>query len=325
MMGNTRRKNPENNKAVPYLFALLLSVVIASGVVLYLTRGSSATTQGGRQAGHRAFAGGKFEASGVTHVPGTDSVLFVDDGRPGEVFLMHLDGEGYQQGEIKAIKLGINIDDPEGITTDGTYFYIVSSQSRPAGNDQHGIVRFKLNPASQTVEAIESIGNLKQLLVARVSELRGMADRKAKQDGINIEGLAWDPVRKRLLLGLRSPLIEGRALAVALEMRDPSGPLSEQNISKVQAIRLPIGGLGIRSIEYDDTSKTFRIIAGATENQAKTDFRMWEWSGEETASAFREVSTFNRNLKPEGITRARVNGREFTFVVFDSSSYQSFK
>jgi hypothetical protein len=108
-------------------------------------------------------------------------------------------------------------------------------------------------------------------------------------------------------------------------MRDPSGPLSEQNISKVQAIRLPIGGLGLRSIEYDDTSKTFRIIAGATENQAKTDFRMWEWSGEETASAFREVSTFNRNLKPEGITRARVNGREFTFVVFDSSSYQSFK
>jgi hypothetical protein len=323
MMGKTRTKNSENYKAVPYLFALLLSVVIASGVVLYLTRGSSAITQGGRQAGHRPFAGGKFEASGVTYVPGTDSVLFVDDGRPGEVFLMHLDAEGNQQGEIKAIRLGINIDDPEGITTDGTYFYIVSSQSRPAGNDQHGIVRFKLNPASQTVEAIESIGNLKQFLVARVSDLRGMANRKAKQDGINIEGLAWDPVRKRLLLGLRSPVIEGRALVVALELRDPAGPLTEQNISGVQAIRLPIGGFGIRSIEYDDTSKTFSIIAGATETQARTNFSMWEWSGEQTAP--REVSTFSRDLKPEGITRARVGGREFRFVVFDSSSYQSFK
>jgi hypothetical protein len=50
---------------------------------------------------------------------------------------------------------------------------------------------------------------------------------------------------------------------------------------------------------------------------------MWEWGGE--ASAPREVSTFSRDLKPEGITRARVNGREFTFVVFDSSSYQSIK
>jgi hypothetical protein len=320
---------------VPYLFALLLSVVIASGIVLYLTSGSSATTQGARQGGHRAFAGGKFEASGVAHVPGTDSVLFVDDGRPGEVFLMRLDGEGNQQGEIKAIRLGINIDDPEGITTDGTYFYIVSSQSRPAGNDQNGIVRFKLDPASQKVEAIESIGNLKQLLVARVSELRGMANKKGKkadqdkkgkkanQDGINIEGLAWDPVHKRLLLGLRSPVIDGHALVVALELRDPASPLTEQNISGVQAIRLPIGGLGIRSIEYNDTSKTYHIIAGATETQARTNFSMWEWGGE--ASAPREVSTFSRDLKPEGITRARVNGREFTFVVFDSSSYQSIK
>ena len=325
-MENPRTKNSDANKAVPYLFALLLSVIIASGLVLYLMRSnSSATTQGGRQGGERAFAGGKFEASGVTHVPGTDSVLFVDDGRPGEVFLMRLDAEGNQQGEIKAIRLGINIDDPEGITTDGTHFYIVSSQSRPAGNDQYGIVRFKLNPASQTAEAIESIGNLKQLLIERVSELRNMANRKAKDDGINIEGLAWDPVRKRLLLGLRSPLIEARALVVALEFADPSKPLSEQSISGVRAIRLPIGGLGIRSIEYDEVSKMFRIIAGATESQARTSFSMWEWNGDETTAAPREVSAFNRNLKPEGITRARAGGREFTFVVFDSSSYQSFK
>lgn len=40
-----------------------------------------------------AFTGGTFEASGVAHVPGTDGVLFVDDGREDEVFWMRL-GEG---------------------------------------------------------------------------------------------------------------------------------------------------------------------------------------------------------------------------------------
>ena len=46
-----------------------------------------------------SFVGGTFEASGVASVPGTDSVLFVDDGRPGDVFWMRLDEAGKQAGD----------------------------------------------------------------------------------------------------------------------------------------------------------------------------------------------------------------------------------
>ena len=38
------------------------------------------------------FDGGPFESSGVVSVPGTDAVLFVDDGRVREIYWMQLDG-----------------------------------------------------------------------------------------------------------------------------------------------------------------------------------------------------------------------------------------
>jgi len=75
-----------------------------------------------------AFNGGKFEASGVAQVPGTNYILFVDDGRPDEVLLAEIDNSGQQAGSVKPLKIGLGIENPEGITSDGSYFYVVGSQ-----------------------------------------------------------------------------------------------------------------------------------------------------------------------------------------------------
>jgi hypothetical protein len=91
------------------------------------------------------------------------------------------------------------------------------------------------------------------------------------------------------------------------------------------AIRLSLGGQGVRSIEYDEQSKQFYIISGATETQEKTDFKLWEWGGPAGQSALREVATFDRKLKPEGVTRASVGDSDFVFVVFDTSRYLRLK
>src|SRR5687767_7319832 len=61
------------------------------------------------------FVGLPLEASGVTTVPASDGVLIVDNGRNGQVFWMQLDPSGKQVGAIKAIELGVNIEDIEGI------------------------------------------------------------------------------------------------------------------------------------------------------------------------------------------------------------------
>jgi hypothetical protein len=48
-----------------------------------------------------------------------------------------------------------------------------------------------------------------------------LASRKPKQGGLNLEGIAYSPSRKRFLVGLRSPLAErdGRGYAILLAMR----------------------------------------------------------------------------------------------------------
>ena len=51
------------------------------------------------------------------------------------------------------------------------------------------------------------------------------------------------------------------------------------------------------------------------------DFKLWEWDGDGAKPALREVDTYDRKLKPEGITRVSSGGRDFAFIVFDTSGY----
>jgi hypothetical protein len=318
------RNKTGGNKHLIYLFGVLLAVALASGLVLYATGSDSSEATVENAAGTaKAFAGGTFEASGATRVPGTNSIFFVDDGKPGAVLWMQLDNEGNQSGPIKVIDLGVNIDDLEGITTDGSYFYVVNSQAKAKSSGQAGIVRFKFNPASQSAEEAQATGSLKQFLVENVAELREMGTVKAKDDGINIEGLAWDPAEGRLLLGMRSPVAGDDALLIPLKLRDPRGQFSLENLEakETRAIRLPLGGQGVRGIEYDERSKLFHIIAGATESQDKTNFKLWEWGGQADQPVLREVATFDKKLKPEGVTRASGGSNEFKIIVFDTSRY----
>lgn len=270
-----------------------------------------------------AFQGGTFEASGVAHVPGTDGVLFVDDGRPNQIFWMQI-GEGRKQaGAIKRVTLGANVIDLEGITNDGTHFYVVGSQSKSKGGDLTGLVRFRFDAKSEQVVDTQAISGLKKFLAENVAELRGMENRKYSDGGINVEGIAWDPRSARLLLGLRSPIVDGHALVVPLKLRDPQAGFSLSNLQAdgTEAIRLPLGGAGIRSIEYDEPRRAFRLITGAGPNAENMDFKLWEWDGEVERPALRETGTFERRLKPEGITRVSHGGQDFTFIVFDVSGY----
>lgn len=270
-----------------------------------------------------AFSGGTFEASGVAHVPGTDTVLFVDDGRTNEIFCMRLGDDRKQTGAIKTVDIATSIIDLEGITFDGEYFYVVGSQSKSEGADLAGLARFKFDAASQRAVGTQAASGLKKFLADNVIELRGMENTKYSDGGINVEGIAWDGQNRRLLLGLRSPVVEGHALVVPLKLRDPKAALSFDNLEVEgrKAIRLPLGGAGIRSIEYDESRKAFYLITGAGPNSEKMDFKTWEWSGEGATPTLRERETFDRRLKPEGITRVSSGARDFIFIVFDTSGY----
>jgi hypothetical protein len=264
--------------------------------------------------------GGTFEASGVVHVPDTTSVLFVDDGRTRELFSLELNTDGSQKAPAKSIALQADVTDLEGITHDGQSFYVVGSQSKRTGFDGDGLVRFQFDPATQTIDRVERVQGLKKWLADNVAELNGTAT-KIGDKVLNIEGLAWDPVRGRLLLGLRAPVVDGQALIVAVKMRDPKGPFSADNllVESGKAIRVDLGGAGIRSIEYDAPTAAFRIITGAGLNKENRDFRVVEWTGD--GEAVREIARYSKKLKPEGITSAVLDAKARSLIVFDTSRF----
>jgi len=302
-------------KSICFAIVLLLTIT-ATGVIFR-------APQAAAPAPMTSFSGGTFEASGVAHVPNTDAVLFVDDGRPNEVFLMQLGEDRKQAGAIKTIDMATSIIDLEGMTTDGEYFYVVGSQSKSKGADQAGLARFKFDAANQRVVGTQAASGLKKFLADNVAELTGLENTKYNDGGINVEGIAWDPQNRRLLLGLRSPVVDGHALVVPLKLRDPKAALTFDNLAVEdrKAIRLPLGGAGIRSIEYDEARRAFFLITGAGPNSEKMDFKTWEWSGSGATPALRELETFDRRLKPEGITRFSNGARDFVFIVFDTSGY----
>jgi hypothetical protein len=287
----------------------------------------------------RAILGGTFEASGVAYVPGTTGVLFVNDAMPDAVLWMALDGSGVQQGDAVRVPLGVSVPDPEGITCDGTYFYVTSSQSaaalkkltgekrsekskkskksdkdveeeKPEAAGVAGLVRFKFDAATRTASSVERIDDLGQLLTAKIPELA----RLAASGGLNIEGLAWDPRTERLLVGLRGPMSGADALVVPLTFEGGSFSASALKVADPGLIRLSLRGQAIRSIEYDSDAKVFLVVAGAPETAERTDFALWEWDG---GDGLRERRVLHRDLKPEGV--ARVAGH--TLIVCDSSRY----
>jgi hypothetical protein len=316
-------QNLSSKRFIGVVLILLLTTIVVGVLGLAAFSDVSMTSFPASPVPITAFSGGTFEASGVAHVPGTDAILFVDDGRSNEIFLMQLGEDRKQTGAIKTIDIATSIIDLEGITTDGEYFYIVGSQSKSKGADQAGLARFTFDAANQRAVGTQAASGLKKFLADNVDELRGMENTKYNDGGINVEGIAWDPQNKRLLLGLRSPIVDGNALVVPLKLRDPKAALSFENLEVEgrKAIRLSLRGAGIRSIEYDESRKAFFLITGAGPNSERMDFKTWEWSGNSKTPTLRELETFDRRLKPEGITRVSTGGRDFIFIVFDTSGY----
>lgn len=278
----------------------------------------------GQPSGPRRIAGGTFEASGVIGVPGTNGALFVDDGETTRIFWMELGADGTQKGTAVEVPLpAIDIVDLEGITTDGKHFYAVGSQSKKVGFDGDGLIRFTFDGATKKVGRVESIRALKRFLSRNVAELEGVEQRMGDK-ALNIEALAWDPKQNRLLLGLRAPVAGADALIIPIQLRDPNGPFTSENlvVDSKGAIKLPLGGAGLRSLEFDNVSGNFLLFAGAALNEENAEFRLLEWDGGASSPAPREVSRYSRKLKPEGITRMRLDGKDAMLVVFDVGSYE---
>ncbi len=134
-------------------------------------------------------------------------------------------------------------------------------------DDKHGTVT--LEPFGKAYTG------LLPALMAEKYGLREAAGKIPEEGGLNIEGLAATP-QGGLLIGFRSPLIDGKALIVPL--RNPDALLKKKTATPDlgEPVTLPLGGRGIRSIDYAPGLHAYLIVAGPAGKDG--DFKLDKWS-----------------------------------------------
>ncbi len=131
-----------------------------------------------------------------------------------------------------------------------------------------------------------------------------------KDRGLNIEGLSRTADGEGLLIGFRNPRPGGKALIAPL--KNPSVMVAGPATAEFGApILLDLGGLGIRSIEWDPGRATYWIVAGP--HDEKREFALYGWKGPG------EIPTRTKALDempPEFAPEALVIGTDGTLRLF---------
>jgi hypothetical protein len=189
---------------------------------------------------------------------------------------------------------GVEFDDIEGLAERDGALYMIGSHSLNADGElrpkRHVLMRMRATADTSTEPPAVYAGLMKALTDRkkekdpdRATTLGLTVVERGNQrvvEDLNIEGLAFVPGTNDLLLGLRAPLINGKAVVLRLSnvdgLFDPSQDL-EPMITLYAC--LDLDGQGISALEYDATRKVF-VVAATPPRDVPRDrltTSVWEW------------------------------------------------
>ncbi|HWH84212.1 MAG TPA: DUF3616 domain-containing protein [Burkholderiaceae bacterium] len=233
--------------------------------------------------------------------------------------------EALTAGLLQIFSFFWTLDDLEGLAADREGFvYGITSHSRDDGGDskksREKLVRFRVE--GDRVRDPKVVDGLKKALTTQHPVLAAAAlVRDVKGDGgLNIEALEITPDQTRLLIGLRSPLHDGRALVASIENPRAIFELSEEPRIAPALEELDLGGHGIRGMSYVPVLGAYLVISGPASREP-ADFALWRWSGVPGAAAQRmTVDGLRGFAKAEGVSAAVIDGAERIVIVSDDGN-----
>ena len=273
------------------------------------------------------------ESSGVQQLP-DGHFLTVSDEQDHPFYLLSLDSEGiftgkplYPQEQFEkgsAEKDFRKLDDLEGIDQDrDDYLYAVTSHSLSNKGEKkknrEKLVRFKLE--GEKIVAPVVIKNLKNAIVKAHPWFEGAVNEKNSKsiNGFNIEGLSLNPTQDKLLLGLRAPLKDNKAIVLTLDNVDQlfNEGASPQISSEIGYLDLK--GEAIRSLQYDPQLKGYLVISGPVGKSENIDFNLWLWMPEKKTVQRITVKGLDGFEEAEGITPIQWNGKAQLLIMTDGT------
>jgi len=273
---------------------------------------------------------GVYEPSAILQLP-DGRFLVVEDEKSHPLSLVTLGADG--RVDTTALTAGLfqmfsdfwRLDDLEGLALDRAGFvYAITSHSRDDDGDEkksrERLARFRIDGTSvvdsKVVDGVKSALTARHPVLAAAAQIR---DVKAS-GGLNIEALEISPDQKRLLIGFRSPLHDGRALVASVE--NPSEVFESDEAPRIAAVieELDLGGHGIRGLSYVPALGAYLVIGGPVSRQ-RAKFDLWLWSGRRGAPARRVTVPGLRGLeRAEGVSPAVINGKEQVIIVSDDGN-----
>ncbi|MBP6096725.1 MAG: hypothetical protein KBF58_06615 [Methyloversatilis sp.] len=214
------------------------------------------------------------------------------------------------------------LDDLEGIALDHAgNIHAITSHSRDDDGDERKsrdkLVRFRIEEGCVVTPRV--VKGLKPALLAAHPVLAAAA---AKLDvkgegGLNIEALEFGLDGHTLLIGFRSPLLDGRALIVGVENSAAMFDADEPPRIASSLITLDLDGDGLRSLGRIPSLGGYLLSSGPVAG-GTAHFRLWFWSGLPGDPARRvDVAGLPGFERAEGICPAIIDGHQKIIIVSD--------
>lgn len=272
---------------------------------------------------------GIFEPSAIQQLP-DGRFLVVEDEKQHPLSLVSMASDGQIESlpvEREADNLLGKLDDLEGLALDAAgNIYAITSHSRDGdGNEKRArnkLVRFGIE--GSRVIAPKVVTDLKATLTITHPVLAAAAEilDVKTEGGLNIEALEITPVTQHLLIGLRSPLLDGRAIIARIE--NPAALFDAGEAPRVSSEleTLDLGGHGMRGMSWIPALNGYLVISGPVARE-QVHFRLWFWSGRPHEPARpATLSGLAGFAHAEGVCPAVLEGRQRIMIVSDDGSRQ---
>ena len=310
------------------LLASLAAVIGVKTLPSLLTSPASNTAEL-RALGINMF-NGVYEPSAVQQLP--DGKLLIAEDEPNHAFSIisidktgrFIEDEALDTRVITGFKR--RLSDLEALARDDEGFiYALTSHSRTRkGNrspDREHLMRFKIQDGN--VLGLTSYDNLTQVLETdhKLHDLiRERTKAEVSFEEINIEGMAFDPVKKRLVLGFRDPEFNNMALVAFISNPKDVFERNAQPEFDEVAI-LDIDGGGIRSLNYDPVLKNCVIANEVKDENGQKFSQLWTWSGNPTDEPQKiSLPNLQHITNVEAVDSITVNGKPQMILMGDEGN-----
>jgi Protein of unknown function (DUF3616) len=277
--------------------------------------------------------------------------LFCDNNISDSLFEMRLTKTGAMAGPlIRRRIIGVSpryLDDFEGmaVARDGTTYYLVVATSfslkvrsrkarKKSGRGKPAIEReslLRITAAESAEPQAEIIPGFRGWLIEQAPDL-GKAWRKSwsripDDGGLNMEGLAWNPIAMELLFGLRTPVIDGKPVILRVRVKNIGGTWNLNNFEMMPPVFLDLvpgdSERGIRTMEFDPSRNGILIVTGNSTSQSQAPFELYQWDGNPKGKVKRfDGVRFDPKFRVEGVTPGTIAGRPALIFVDDRGGYQ---